>query len=64
MTSIVVVTGGASGIGAAICTELSSRGYTVVVTDMDEAGAKSVASGLPGAHARKLDVTLASTCHE
>ena len=64
MTSIVVVTGGASGIGAAICTDLSSRGYTVVVTDMDEAGAKSVASGLPGAHARKLDVTLASTCHE
>ena len=64
MTSIVVVTGGASGIGAAICTELANRSYTVVVTDMNEAGAEAVASGLPGAHARKLDVSLASTCYE
>jgi NAD(P)-dependent dehydrogenase (short-subunit alcohol dehydrogenase family) len=64
MTSIVVVTGGASGIGAAICVDLAGRGYTVVVTDLDEAGAQAVASGLPGAHARKLDVTRAVACNE
>jgi NAD(P)-dependent dehydrogenase (short-subunit alcohol dehydrogenase family) len=64
MTSIVVVTGGASGIGAAICTELAGRGHTVVVTDVDESGAKAVAAGLRNAHAVRLDVTSASACRE
>jgi NAD(P)-dependent dehydrogenase (short-subunit alcohol dehydrogenase family) len=64
MTSIVGVTGGASGIGAAICTELAGRGHTVVVTDVDEAGARALAAKLPGAHARALDVTRASACSE
>lgn len=47
MTSIVGVTGGASGIGAAICTELAARGHTVVVTDVDAAGAAALAEKLP-----------------
>jgi meso-butanediol dehydrogenase / (S,S)-butanediol dehydrogenase / diacetyl reductase len=64
MTSIVVVTGGASGIGAAICTELAGRGHTVVVTDVDESGANAVAAGLRNAHAARLDVTSASACRE
>lgn len=64
MTSIVVVTGGASGIGAAICTELAARGHTVVVTDVDGGGAQAVAAGLRNAHARRLDVTNASACRD
>lgn len=64
MTSIVGVTGGASGIGAAICTELAGRGHTVVVTDLNEAGARSLAANLPAAHAYGLDVTSAASCRE
>lgn len=64
MTCTVVVTGGASGIGAAICTELATRGHTVVVTDVDEKGANDVAAGLRNAHARRLDVTNVSACEE
>ncbi len=64
MTSVVVVTGGASGIGAAICAELAARGHSVVVTDVDEAGAQALAARLRGAHARGLDVTSASACRD
>lgn len=46
---IVVVTGGASGIGAACCRELAKRAWAVVVADIDEATAARVASGLGGA---------------
>jgi NAD(P)-dependent dehydrogenase (short-subunit alcohol dehydrogenase family) len=64
MTSIVGVTGGASGIGAAICTELAERGHQVVVTDVDAAGAQSLVARLSGAHALALDVTSATACRE
>ena len=64
MTSIVGVTGGASGIGAAICRELAGRGHTVVVTDVDVAGARALAAHFPGAHACALDVTDAAACAE
>lgn len=52
---IVVVTGGASGIGAACCRELARRGWTVVVADLDEAGAVSVAKEVGGS-AYRVDV--------
>ena len=64
MTSIVGVTGGASGIGAAICRELAQRGHRVVVTDVDEAGARALADTLPGAHAHALDVSSTAACRE
>ncbi len=38
-----IVTGGASGIGRAMCEGLSKRGATVTVTDLDGAGAEAVA---------------------
>ncbi|WP_214325371.1 SDR family NAD(P)-dependent oxidoreductase [Nonomuraea sediminis] len=41
-----VVTGGAGGIGAALSAELGSRGMSVVVADIDGAGARSVADDL------------------
>lgn len=40
---VAIVTGGASGIGAAIATELSGQGVSVVVGDLDEAGAQTTA---------------------
>jgi meso-butanediol dehydrogenase / (S,S)-butanediol dehydrogenase / diacetyl reductase len=55
--AVTVVTGGASGIGAAICSMLAQRGHRVVVTDVDLAAAQALAATLPEADALALDVT-------
>lgn len=44
----VLVTGGASGIGAACARAFAAAGATVVIADLDAAGAKSLASELDG----------------
>jgi NAD(P)-dependent dehydrogenase (short-subunit alcohol dehydrogenase family) len=46
---VAIVTGAASGIGAASATELAARGARVVVADVNEAGAKQVADDIAGA---------------
>jgi 3-hydroxybutyrate dehydrogenase len=43
-----LVTGGASGIGAACARELAARGAVVSVADLDEIGAKAVAEDIGG----------------
>ena len=55
---VVVVTGGASGIGRAIATRFAAAGASVVVADLDEAGARAVAVDI-GVSARSIgcDVT-------
>src|SRR5437763_723630 len=60
---VAVVTGGASGIGAATCRRLVLDGFDVVVADIDEVGAKEVAAedaGRLGAKIRQgmIDATL------
>lgn len=52
----VLVTGGARGLGAAICRELARAGAHMVVADLNEAGARAVAETVRG-RALKLDVT-------
>lgn len=42
MNDVCLVTGGASGLGAAITSRLRSDGWTVVVADIDDAGPGSV----------------------
>jgi len=61
---VTVVTGGASGIGAALCRRFADEGATaVVVVDLDLEGAQRVAEGIAAAHpgtsvlAEQLDVT-------
>jgi rhamnulose-1-phosphate aldolase/alcohol dehydrogenase len=57
---VALVTGGASGIGRAIATRLSTEGAAVVVADRDGDGARDVAHGLGGpdaAAAVAVDVT-------
>jgi 3-hydroxybutyrate dehydrogenase len=43
-----VVTGGASGIGAACARELAARGATVTVADLDDVAAKKIAEEIGG----------------
>ncbi|MGI5218758.1 3-hydroxybutyrate dehydrogenase [Nocardia sp. CA-290969] len=50
-----LVTGGASGIGAACARALAARGATVTVADIDQAGARAVAAEL-GGHAWTVDL--------
>jgi NAD(P)-dependent dehydrogenase (short-subunit alcohol dehydrogenase family) len=53
----VLVTGGARGLGAAICRDLARAGAQLIVADVNQAGAQAVAESLhrPG-RALKLDV--------
>ena len=53
---IAIVTGGGSGIGAAIVRAMAGRGATIVIADIDEAAGKSVASELDQVSAVTLDV--------
>ncbi len=62
---VAVVTGGASGIGRAVCEELAGRGAVVVVADLDEKGARAVASAITGTAGRALAVrTDVTKCEE
>ena len=54
-----IVTGGASGIGAATARHLAGRGFDVVVADIDEGGGSAVASKVGGTFAL-LDVADAA----
>lgn len=46
MNKIVVVTGAASGIGAAICDRFAREGARIMLLDLDEAGVKAAAAKL------------------
>jgi 2-hydroxycyclohexanecarboxyl-CoA dehydrogenase len=58
MSRVAFVTGGAGGIGRAICAAFVREGFSVAVADLDEAQAREVASAAGGkAMPVKLDVT-------
>jgi NAD(P)-dependent dehydrogenase (short-subunit alcohol dehydrogenase family) len=56
--AVAVVTGGASGLGKALCEELGRRGAFVVVTDIQEEGARTVAEGIAAAGGRASGAAL------
>jgi NAD(P)-dependent dehydrogenase (short-subunit alcohol dehydrogenase family) len=45
---VAVVTGGATGIGRALCQRFAAEGARVIVADLDEAGAAKVAHSIDG----------------
>ena len=51
-----LVTGGAGGIGVAICRDLAGLGAKVIVVDIDEARARAVADSLPNAESAAVDL--------
>jgi len=58
---VAIVTGGASGMGAAAARLLAERGATVVVVDRNESGAVAVADEI-GGRARPGDVSSSDFC--
>jgi 2-keto-3-deoxy-L-fuconate dehydrogenase len=54
---VALITGGASGIGAATCRELTQAGARVLIADLNLDAANALAAELPGAKAVSMDVT-------
>lgn len=52
-----LVTGGAGGIGSAICRQLAALGARVVIVDLNIAGARAIAANLKEAAAYSVDLS-------
>src|SRR5947209_9755769 len=52
-----LVTGGASGIGEAVCRIFTAAGAQVLIVDIDASRAAALADELPGARALVCDIT-------
>ncbi|WP_339951052.1 SDR family oxidoreductase [uncultured Albimonas sp.] len=64
---VALVTGGAGGIGAAVCRRFAALGATVAVCDLNGAGAQALAAELGGetkARGCALDVASPESCAE
>src|SRR5580765_3977655 len=58
---VALITGGASGIGAATARELARAGARVVIADINLAAGEALAAELEGARAVAMDVTDAAS---
>ncbi len=58
---VAVVTGGAGGIGAAVCERLAQAGARVVVADLDAGRATDIADGLAGDGHIGISLDVANT---
>ena len=61
---VAAVTGGGSGIGAAICRRLADEGAIVAVVDLAVGAAERLASTLPQAAAIQADVSDSASVEE
>ena len=61
---VAIVTGGAQGLGAAVCRGLAARGWTVAVADIHATGAEAIAQACgTGAFAIAVDLAAAHGPH-
>ena len=60
---VALVTGGAGGIGSAICRQLAAAGHRVIVADLSVVAADRVAAEI-GGRAVELDVTDPASCQD
>ncbi len=60
--NVVLITGGAKGIGAAIARALTAEGARVAILDRDTESANGLAAALPGAVAITADVRDVEAC--
>lgn len=58
---VALITGGASGIGAATARRLAGAGANVIIADLNEQAAMALANELPGAKAVAMDVTSSAS---
>ncbi len=61
---VVLVTGAAGGIGAAVATRLHAGGWRVLMTDVQVDALAAVGAGLAGAHWRAADLRTPAACRE
>src|SRR3954469_7407084 len=61
---VVLITGGARGIGAAVAGELAGRGANVVLADVDEPALAKTEADIPRASSVLLDVTDYGACEQ
>jgi short-subunit dehydrogenase len=64
VSSTALVTGASSGIGAAIATELASRGYSLVLVARREERLRSLATELTAAHDVEVEIVTADLGEE
>jgi NAD(P)-dependent dehydrogenase (short-subunit alcohol dehydrogenase family) len=58
---VILITGGAQGLGAAVARQMAARGWTVALADVNEAGAQEIAATCgAAAFAIGVDLTLAA----
>jgi len=61
---VVLVTGGAGGIGSAVAARFHAAGWAVRLTDLDDRALAAVAAGLPGSTWRAADLRSPAACRE
>ncbi len=61
---VIIVSGGAKGIGKAICSQLLEEGAIPVILDKDETAGKNFTKKFPKAHFVGLDLTDSFACRK
>ncbi|MGE0241936.1 MAG: SDR family NAD(P)-dependent oxidoreductase, partial [Parvibaculaceae bacterium] len=59
---VALISGAAGGIGGATARKFAGEGWTVLLTDKDEASLAAITQGIAGARFRAGDISRRATC--